>query len=82
MAIIRPYGIHESNEEKITCNFESDFHFKVGVKDFVPGLKYDVKEWLSKISAQELESPKLIQGEIRSAATKNGETKGVRLIKK
>lgn len=80
--IIRPYGIHKSNEEKITCNFESDFHFKVGVKNFVPGLKYDVKEWLSKISAQKLESPKLIQGEIRSAATKNDETKGVRLVKK
>lgn len=48
----------------------------------LPGLKYDVKEWLSKISAQELESPKLIQGEIRSAATKNDETKGVRLVKK
>lgn len=80
--IIRPYGVHISNEETLSCKFESDFHIDVGVKNFVPGLKYDVKEWLSKIKVQDLESPKLVQGEIRSAATKNGETKGIRLIKK
>lgn len=80
--VIRPYGKHGSNVEKLSCDFESDFHISIGLKNFVPGVDYTIKEWLKMISAQTFESPQLVQGEIRTAAIKNGETKGLRLIKK
>ena len=79
--IIHPYGKMVRNAEEIQSKFSKDFHIFIGIS-LTPGANPDTfGEWLSAVSTASLNVPRLIQGEMRTAAKYNNIIKGMRLIK-
>ena len=80
--IIYPYGKMEENKGEIQSKFSKDFHIFIGLDLSGGSLPQDFKGWLQAAQAEQLKVPELIQGEMMTAAIYNGDTKGMRLIKK
>lgn len=70
------------NKGEIQSKFSKDFHIFIGLDLSGGSLPQDFKGWLQASQAEQLKVPELIQGEMMTAAIYNGDTKGMRLIKK
>ena len=70
------------NKGEIQSKFSKDFHIFIGLDLSGGSLPQDFKGWLQAAQAEQLKVPELIQGEMMTAAIYNGDTKGMRLIKK
>ena len=79
--VIYPYGKMTTTSEEIQSKFSKDFHISFGISLTPGALPTTFKGWLDSVSAEKLKAPKLLQGEMRTAAKFKGETKGMRLIK-
>lgn len=79
--IVYPYGKALDNAEVIQSKFSKDFHIHIGISLTPGALPNNFAGWVKSASAQGLKTPKLKSGEMRTAATYNGQTKGMRIIK-
>ena len=73
--------INKKEQEVIQSKFSKDFHIHIGISLTPGALPNNFAGWVKSASAQGLKTPKLKSGEMRTAATYNGQTKGMRIIK-